>query len=448
MSKRLLRQFAAISKTEPQEDGTLKVWGYASSGAVDSDGETITPDAMKAALPDYMKFGAVREMHGANKAAGTAIEASVEADGRTFFGAHIVDAEAVLKVTTGVYKGFSIGGKVTSRDDLKKTTITGIKLIEVSLVDRPANPEAVITIMKADRTPEDDLDEIEELVDTGEVTPASLLALYKASKGLPVEATKTVVEPVVEKGMGHVAQLALLLKSILTLVQDQQAEGLREGDGSTVPAKLQDWLDAGGALLVEMTTEEAGELNEEAGSAQDGYDSPMLWLAARSLALAGGDDKVSKAGAALSAKNKKHVQAIHDASAMLGACPGKEASKHDHTGDLAKAADALTKATTAHAEALAAIAKAAGAPEGAVVATVVEELAKAAAQVPTLTARVKELEAKPTQAKGLLRVLSKSQDLADPDADPADGIVEVIRKADGEVDLVASLIKQAHASQR
>lgn len=32
---------------------------------------------MKAAIPDYMKFGAEREMHGSN-AAGTAIEINVE----------------------------------------------------------------------------------------------------------------------------------------------------------------------------------------------------------------------------------------------------------------------------------------------------------------------------------------------------------------------------------
>jgi hypothetical protein len=102
MSKRI---YAEISKVEPQDDGTIKVWGYASSGAVDSDGETITPEAMKAALPDYMKFGAVREMH-QPKAAGTAIEASVQDDGRTFFGAHVVDSEAVKKVNANVYKGF------------------------------------------------------------------------------------------------------------------------------------------------------------------------------------------------------------------------------------------------------------------------------------------------------------------------------------------------------
>ena len=143
-----MRLYGSISKTEELSDGTIKVWGYASTEATDSDGETITADAMKAALPDYMKFGAVREMH-QKSAAGTAIEASVEADGKTFFGAHIVDPVAVTKVRAGVYKGFSIGGSVTGRDDLNKSLITGIKLVEVSLVDRPANPEAVFTCQAA-----------------------------------------------------------------------------------------------------------------------------------------------------------------------------------------------------------------------------------------------------------------------------------------------------------
>ncbi|EPI1753258.1 hypothetical protein GVF20_000764, partial [Neisseria gonorrhoeae] len=84
----MTKLYAEIAEMEAQDDGTVKVWGYASSEAVDSDGEV--------------------------NAAGTAIEINVEDDGRTFFGAHIVDPVAVEKVKTGVYKGFSIGGSVTA----------------------------------------------------------------------------------------------------------------------------------------------------------------------------------------------------------------------------------------------------------------------------------------------------------------------------------------------
>lgn len=141
--------YGEIAKTETQDDGSIKVWGYASTEAQDSDGETITAEAMKAAIPDYMKFGAVREMHNPQTAAGTALEISVDDKGKTWFGAHIIDSEAVKKVQAGVYKGFSIGGKATSRDSLNKTIITGLNLMEISLVDRPANPEAVLTCFKA-----------------------------------------------------------------------------------------------------------------------------------------------------------------------------------------------------------------------------------------------------------------------------------------------------------
>lgn len=157
----MAKLYAEIAKMEAKDDGTVKVWGYASSEAVDSDGEIIAAEAMKAAIPDYMKFGAVREMHGSN-AAGTAIEINVEDDGRTFFGAHIVDPVAVTKVKTGVYKGFSIGGSVTARDELNKSQITGLKLTEISLVDRPANPDAVFTCFKADKPKDEEAEKGEE----------------------------------------------------------------------------------------------------------------------------------------------------------------------------------------------------------------------------------------------------------------------------------------------
>ena len=38
------------------DGGTVKVWGYASRESVDSDGETVTAEAMIAAIHDCMKF--------------------------------------------------------------------------------------------------------------------------------------------------------------------------------------------------------------------------------------------------------------------------------------------------------------------------------------------------------------------------------------------------------
>ena len=142
--------FCSFGKVEENDDGTLTVEGIASTGARDSAGEIVRPDAMKTALPDYLKWGAVREMHDGSKAAGTAIDAAVGDDGVTQFSAHVVDPIAITKVKTNVYKGFSIGGKVLARDPNDKTIITKLYLVEVSLVDRPCNPEAVISLWKAD----------------------------------------------------------------------------------------------------------------------------------------------------------------------------------------------------------------------------------------------------------------------------------------------------------
>lgn len=52
----MTKLYAEIAKMETQDDDTVKVWGYASSEEIDSDGEVIATAAMKAAIPDYMKF--------------------------------------------------------------------------------------------------------------------------------------------------------------------------------------------------------------------------------------------------------------------------------------------------------------------------------------------------------------------------------------------------------
>jgi hypothetical protein len=61
--------------------------------------------------------------------------------------AEVVDDGAWDKVKKKVYKGFSFGGRALARVGNR---ITKLKLNEISLVDRPANPDAMITMFKAD----------------------------------------------------------------------------------------------------------------------------------------------------------------------------------------------------------------------------------------------------------------------------------------------------------
>jgi len=143
-----MRLYGAIQKVEPQDDGTVCVHGIASSEVVDDQGEIVRADAMRAAIPEYMRFPALREMHQLS-AAGTTLEAEVGDDGLTRIVAHVVDPVAVTKVRNQVYRGFSIGGRVTRREAGNPKAITGLVLNEISLVDRPANPESIFDCWKA-----------------------------------------------------------------------------------------------------------------------------------------------------------------------------------------------------------------------------------------------------------------------------------------------------------
>lgn len=138
-----MRFYWPIAKIDGEQ---RMVWGYASTEAEDDQGETVTRAALAAALDGYMRFANIREMHRAS-AVGVAKEAAVDDKG-LYLGAKIVDPEAWEKVVEGVYKGFSIGGRVTARDPADRSVITGLALTEISVVDRPANPEAVFDCWK------------------------------------------------------------------------------------------------------------------------------------------------------------------------------------------------------------------------------------------------------------------------------------------------------------
>lgn len=347
----MAKLYAEIAKMEAQDDGTVKVWGYASSEAVDSDGEVIAAEAMKAAIPDYMKFGAVREMHGSN-AAGTAIEINVEDDGRTFFGAHIVDPVAVTKVKTGVYKGFSIGGSVTARDELNKSQITGLKLTEISLVDRPANPDAVFTCYKADKpkdeeeaadkddepadkadeTPDDDAekadgdkkdDKEDDKKDEAEKSASVELSESEIAilKAVLAKAEKPKDEPVA-KSMYQVKSLADVLWSLKWLIEDAAYDNIDEA----VIAQIKESAGSLAESLKALTVSEADKLVDGLAAKADKSDD---------LAKAESVDELAKAQDAL----KKSNDALAKAQTEIESLKKQAAPPKGSTKAISKAED-------------------------------------------------------------------------------------------------------------
>jgi phage head maturation protease len=134
----------ASTDTIDDQPGTLDGQAYV--------GDIVDTGAIEGALADYLKWANVREMH-QNSAVGTAITAKV-VDGQLRLAVHVVDDSAWDKVKARVYKGFSIGGRaLKSRleqlpDGRYVRRILKMVLTEISLVDRPANPEARILVFK------------------------------------------------------------------------------------------------------------------------------------------------------------------------------------------------------------------------------------------------------------------------------------------------------------
>ena len=143
--------FFDIIKADKNDDGTLLVYGKATDDSLDIDQQICDPVWLDSAMPEWFKSGGnIREQH-SNIAAGVAKEYEKRADGH-YIRALVVDPVSVKKVDTGVLKGFSIGIKnprVVRDQKAANGRIIDGKIVEVSLVDRPANPNCQLVLAKS-----------------------------------------------------------------------------------------------------------------------------------------------------------------------------------------------------------------------------------------------------------------------------------------------------------
>ena len=151
MSKDFTTSYAAIIKQEKQDDGTLMVYGKATDDSVDIDLQICDAAWLNRAMPEWFKTGGnIREQH-SNIAAGVAKELDSTGDGH-YISALVVDPVSVKKVETGVLKGFSIGiraPRVVRDQKAANGRIIDGQIVEISLVDRPANPNAKLMLAKS-----------------------------------------------------------------------------------------------------------------------------------------------------------------------------------------------------------------------------------------------------------------------------------------------------------
>lgn len=146
--------WAPITKTEEQDDGTLMVYGPAASSDLDRDQQRLNADWLDRAMPEWAQIGNIREQHDAKRAVGVGVGLSKADDGRHHIAAHIVDPSAVTKIKHKVLKGFSVGIKnpkvVLGKSDAPGGEVVDGSICEISVVDRPCNPNTLFEIAKAD----------------------------------------------------------------------------------------------------------------------------------------------------------------------------------------------------------------------------------------------------------------------------------------------------------
>lgn len=351
VKNRKTKIFVPIAKVDDEE---RMVYGYATTEALDSQGEVVKLDAVKNALDDYMKFANVREMHQPS-AVGVCKMAKVDGKG-LYVGVKVVDDAAWKKVKEEVYKGFSIGGSVIKKVD---NAIEKMRLTEISLVDRPCNPETMIELWKMD-------------------APETL-----------------------QKGMCEVSSLADFLARLNNLRQAVDAEAMYEKDGSQIGNRIKDAIDNLAAILVEMTQEETAELTAKMASAGN----------------------IAKAGARNSKEDLDRIQQMHDLAVELGAdCGGKKADdKPDDSGGAAKSepsgelAKLLKAAVDNMAQVAADVKKIAASPAPQVIKTEVvaaSDMKKAdfAAAMAEIMKRLEKIEGQPAPAKVILKAVDKEYD--------------------------------------
>jgi len=186
--------YARIIKQEKQEDGTLLVYGKATDDSLDIDQQICDATWLDRAMPEWFKSGGnIREQH-SHIAAGVAKEYEQKSDGH-YIQALVVDPLSVKKVETGVLKGFSIGIKaprVVRDQKAANGRIIDGQIVEVSLVDRPANPNAKLMLAKS-VDGETSLKQVEELVETDTEKGSkmeTIKQIAELAKGLTADSVK------------------------------------------------------------------------------------------------------------------------------------------------------------------------------------------------------------------------------------------------------------------
>jgi hypothetical protein len=336
--------FVQFFKADKQPDGTMMVYGKATDDSIDSDQQICDPEWLKSAMPRWFQWGNIREQH-SNIAAGVATEYEAKEDGH-YISARIVDPSSVKKVESGVLKGFSIGiraPRVAKDNKAIGGRIVDGEIVEVSLVDRPANPNCTVTVAKA---VDGQLTQVEELKEKR--------SRKKKEKSVSEEIVKAAEESTPEESSAEESTMPKAMDPEETAEESTPEESTAEKADGKMCDKCGKAMDEckcaeGGFVATEKaageeSSQEVGEVSSQAFGEESSREGGVAGVAGKS------DDLVELRKA--NKKLHKHIKRIEKQLAIL---------VDAHTEALAKAANTedLAKSVTQVAERVSAVEKAA-----------------------------------------------------------------------------------------
>lgn len=178
-----------IVKLNKDDNGNLIVTGSVADDSLDLDKQVCDPEWLNKAVPEWFETGGnIREQHDPKRSVGKATEYAPEGTKHPIV-AKVVDPIAITKAEEGLFTGFSVGikgARVVKDDAAPNGRIVDGKIIEVSLVDRPANPNCQLVLAKAAG---DDVVKAEDFLQKG-AEPTSLATIVKTADALSADLKK------------------------------------------------------------------------------------------------------------------------------------------------------------------------------------------------------------------------------------------------------------------
>lgn len=350
-------------------------------------------------LTDGKSAGNMRAMHQPISAGKFTLVSCDDASKSILVKGVVVDPVEKAKAETGVYTGFSLGGKYVKKwadDKVAGATRYTADPGEGSLVDNPCMYGATFSFVKVDGAEElrkfqtederknrpsnvdDDVAqrwmahdgsdhstkaeaiaknvELRKTAETSTVTEGEATTdtvIVEAKDGETAEdilkrlktavekaeqpAADTVTPEQVQKSLYAVSDLASCLQSMLWMRDDFKWEAIREGDSAVFSTSFNAWVGQGITLLSDYLAEQA---KEYANAGDDVVEMAVNIEMTKREALGkieGFADLVAKAGARNSTADQKRIQTVHDHAVELGAeCKAGDAEKIDGADDVAK----------------------------------------------------------------------------------------------------------------